>query len=135
MCDIWFTKYHNQNAGGYAQFMPVQATDDGLAQTTTNRQRFYIISVPGISKDHPMIDKLFQPHYGASAEAEAPIIARRRWVLRGNDLPTKAKQAFQSTGIVTIKAGNYDGEYDYTWSQLKGYFRDNLLNVDMTDEL
>jgi hypothetical protein len=135
MCDIWFTKYHNQNEGGYAQFMPIQATDDGLAETTTNRQRFYIIKVPGISKDHPMIAKLFQAHYGASAEAESPVIARRRWVLRGADLPKRAKQLFQKNGVVTVKAGKYEGEYDYTWPQVKGFFRDNLLNADMSDEL
>jgi len=135
MCDIWFTKYHNQDEGGYAQYMPVQATADGLAETTTGRDRFYILSIPGIPTDHPIIAKLFEPHYGAGAEAEAPIIARRRLILRGADLPTKAKQKFQSLGRVVIKAGDYTGEYDYTWPQVRGYLRDNLLNVDMSDDL
>ena len=133
MCDIWFTKYHNQNEGGYAQFMPVQATDDG--QAPNGHGRFYILRLPGVAKDHPLIVKFFEPHYGAGAEAEAPEIARRRWILRGNDLPTKARQLFQSAGIVTIKAGSYEGDHDYTWTQVKGFLRDNLLSVDMSDEL
>jgi len=133
MCDIWFTKYQNSNEGGYAQFMPVQATDDGIAETCTSRERFYLIKFPGIDKGR--VSKYFEPHYGASVEAEAPEIARRRWVLRANDLPLAARQKFQQSGQVIVKAGTYQGEYDYTWNQVKSFFRDNLLSVDESAEL
>jgi hypothetical protein len=36
---------------------------------------------------------------------------------------------------VTVKAGKYEGEYDYTWTQVKGFFRDNLQNANMSDDL
>ena len=134
MCDIWITKYNNSNEGGYSQYMPVQATDDGLYETTTGGgSRFYILSFPRIDKE--AVSKYFQPHYGASAELDAPIIARRRWVIRGSDLPLAARQKLQATNRLTIKAGNYSGEFDYTWNQVKSFFRDNLLNVDESADL
>lgn len=113
--------------------MPVQATDDGIYDTCNEKDKFYVIKVPGIPAER--VQKYFQPHYGAGAEIEAPVIARRRWVLRGADLPAAARQKFQQQGFVTIKAGAYNGPYDYTWPQVRGFFRDNLLNVDETGEL
>ena len=137
MCDIWFTRHNNANQGGYAQFMPVQATDDGLADTVTEqgRDRFYIMRLPGVDKDHSIIKKLFSINYGIDPAEDAPMIARRIWLLRGADLPLAARQTLQQTGMITIKAGDYQGEYDYTWNQVKNYFRDTLLNVDGPGDL
>lgn len=137
MCDIWFTRYNNSNQGGYAQYMPVQATDDGLADTVTDQGRasFYIMRLPGVDKDHSIIKKLFSINYGIDPPEDALMIARRRWILRGADLPLAARQKFQQAGMVTVKVGGYSGEYDYTWDQVKNYLRDTLFNVDGPGDL
>jgi hypothetical protein len=36
---------------------------------------------------------------------------------------------------LTIKVGTYAGTYDYTWTQVKGYFRNQQTGLDETAEI
>ena len=134
MCDIWFTKLDNPLPGGYAAYMPVDVTDDGIYDTCSDygRGRFYLLRFPGIARSRAL--KYLEPHllYGP---VEPEIIARRRWVLRGADIPVKARNLFKSQGFVTIKAGTYAGAYDYTWTQIKAFLRDNVTGLDETEDI
>lgn len=135
MCDIWFTRYDNTKDGGYRQYMPVQATEDGVADTCTQTfMRFYLLRLPGVPVS--VVQKYFSPHYDGIPTAEPTVLFRRRWILRAADLPRAARQKFQQHGFVTIKvAAYYDGPHDYTWSQVKNFFRDNATGLDETGEL
>lgn len=58
---------------------------------------------------------------------------RRRWRLRWADLPAAARNKLTSTGQLVIKAdAAYTGAFDYTWAQVKGFFRDDETNTDET---
>lgn len=136
MCDIWFTRYNNSNEGGYRQYMPVAATEDGVADTCSQTYlRFYLIRVPGVPAER--VQKYFAPHLAGVPDesGDIPTVARRRWILRAADFPLAARQKFQSQGYVTIKVGDYDGPYDYTWSQVKRFFRDNMTGLDETEDI
>lgn len=133
MCDIWFTKHDNPNEGGYRRYMPVSATEDGIADTCAGRTNFYLLRVPGVPVS--AAQKYFEPHLGGGPELEPPILARRRWVLRGSDLPAAARQKMQSQGFLTIKVGSYSGAYDYTWNQVRQYLRDNVTGLDESGNL
>ena len=55
---------------------------------------------------------------------------------QASNVKARAKNKLQDSGELVIKAtASYTGEYDYTWPQVKGFFRDNLLNVDMSDDI
>ena len=61
---------------------------------------------------------------------------RRIWKIRWSDLPLSAREKLQNNGELTIKAvASYTGNYDYTWSQVKTYFRNLQTNTDETEEL
>jgi len=40
-----------------------------------------------------------------------------------------------AAGGLTIKAGDYAGDYDYTWTQIKAYFRNLKTGLDETGDL
>lgn len=61
---------------------------------------------------------------------------RRRWRLRWADLPAAARNKLASTGQLVIKAdAAYTGAFDYTWQQVKGFFRDDETGLDETGDI
>ena len=61
---------------------------------------------------------------------------RRKWQIRWDDLPQEAQDKLENDGELTIKAiGTYQGEYDYTWVQVKQYFRNLETDTDETEDL
>jgi hypothetical protein len=61
---------------------------------------------------------------------------RRLWRLRVDDLPAGAITKFQTDGEITIKASpDYTGPYDYTWSNVKRYFRNQETDLDETADV
>jgi hypothetical protein len=91
---------------------------------------FYLIKVPGISLDK--VRKFIAPEYETFPDENGdPIIYRRRvWQVRVADLPQAVRDKFINNGEVIIKAGAYDGAYDYTWDQVKTYFRNLSTGLD-----
>lgn len=62
-------------------------------------------------------------------------ITRRLWKIRFADLPLAARNKLATQGALTIRVGAYAGAYDYTWAQVKGYFRNQQTNLDETEDL
>jgi len=62
-------------------------------------------------------------------------IIRRLWQIRWASLPLVARNKLASLGELVIKVGLYGGTYDYTWAQVKGYFRNQQTNLDETEDL
>ena len=89
-----------------------------------------VIKLPGVSVHNAILQKYVGRQFvGATGEA----YRRRRWQLRWADLPTAAKTRLQNDGELVIKVGTYSGSYDYTWTQVKGYFRDLQTGLDETE--
>jgi hypothetical protein len=63
------------------------------------------------------------------------VITRRLWKIRFADLPLAARNKLASSGELVIKVGTYAGTYDYTWTQVKGYFRNLKTGLDETVDL
>jgi len=61
---------------------------------------------------------------------------RRLWQVRWEDLPAGAKTKLASTGELTVKAtAAYVGAFDYTWAQVKSFFRNLKTGLDETEDL
>lgn len=86
---------------------------------------WYFIDIPGVPRDHPRIVSLVQPQVGALGRER-----RRQWRLRREDMPAGVVQKFQEEGVVVIQVGSYAGPFDYTWEQVRGYFRDKQSGED-----
>ena len=122
--------------GCYKRGYPVVVMPDGHIWGGDERlPKFVVIKVPGVSVDR--ILKYIQPELEDTPDAngEYHIYRRRLWVVRWAKLPTKAKNRLQKNGELIVKAGDYAGEYDYTWAQIKNYFRNQKTGLDESDEL
>jgi len=114
--------------GAYKRGMAVVVMNDGHAWgREEGLPKFWIIKIPDISK--ATVEKYIQPDTDDS-DPENPVIRRRRlWKLVWEELPQGAKDKLASTGTLTIKAGSYDGAFDYTWAQVKNFFLNTFTNA------
>lgn len=133
MCDIWFTKYDNPSPGGYRAGMPVDITDDGIAETCAARQNFHIVSLPGVPKNDPRIQKYLEPHYQDGPEIDPVTLERRRWRLRLDTIPAEVKARVADKGKVVLKSAAFSGVYDYLWTDIRQYLRDFKTGLDETE--
>jgi len=121
--------------GCYKRGMPVVVMNDGHEWGLEERlPKFVIIKFPMIPKDKVM--KYIDPEPGLDTDGNITIDRRRMWQIRWTDLPLAAKNKIQSAGELTIKATpSYTGNYDYTWIQIKTYFRNLLTGLDEVNDL
>ena len=124
--------------GCYKRGYPVAVYPDGTRWGACEcLPRFVIIKLPGVAVDHPTLVKYIQPEHEDTPDADGnyPTYRRRRWQIRWADLPTAARNRLQNDGELIIKAGSYGGAFDYTWAQVKAYFRDLKTGLDETGDL
>jgi hypothetical protein len=101
--------------------------------------KFAIIKIPGISVDKTV--KYMQPHLvydGLEIDGKTPkmvVHCRRLWVVQWANLPEAAHAKLENTGYLTIKAGEYTGDADYTWEQVKPILRNQSTGQDETADL
>ena len=121
--------------GCYKRGMPVVVMDDGHEWGKEEKlPKFIVIKLPMISKDKVM--KYIDPEPGLDVDGNIVVDRRRMWQIRWADLPLVAKNKIQAIGELTIKATtSYTGNYDYTWTQIKTYFRNLLTGLDEVNEL
>ena len=95
---------------------------------------FVVIKIPDVAGE--AIKKYLAPQYIGLPDANGVVetYRRRLWQIRWTDLPQAVKDKL-ATGVLTIKAGTYSGPYDYTWAQIKGYFRNLETGLDETADL
>jgi hypothetical protein len=111
--------------GSYKRGMPVVVVEDGHEWgSREGLPKFAVLKFPGVSVDR--VQKYIELQFDAQGE----VYRRRRWRVRWEDLPQAARNKLASTGQLVIKAGTYDGTYDYTWEQVRSYFRDQLTGTD-----
>ncbi|OHD24869.1 MAG: hypothetical protein A2Y38_16170 [Spirochaetes bacterium GWB1_59_5] len=117
--------------GCYKSGMIVEVREDTSPRGTLEKwPAFAWITVPGIPAD--TVRKYMQPELSALT---GEVTRRRRWQIRWSELPVGVRNKFQATGQITIKAGGYLGAYDYTWAQVRGYFRDLQTGIDEANDL
>jgi hypothetical protein len=117
--------------GCYKRGMIVEVREDSAPRGTAEAwPAFAWIIIPGIPAE--TVRKYMQPELSALT---GDVTRRRRWQIRWSDLPQAVRNKFQAVGMIIIKAGGYSGSYDYTWSQVKGYFRDLQTGIDEAGEL
>lgn len=124
--------------GCYKRGYPVAVYPDGTKWGNEERlPKFVIIKLPGVPVNNPLVQKYIQPQLEnvPNERGEYPTYRRRLWKIRFADLPLTARNKLATQGELTIKVGTYAGVYDYTWTQVKGYFRNQKTNLDETEEL
>ena len=116
--------------GCYKRGMPVVVMPDGHPWGNEERlPKFVVLKIPMISV--AQVQKYIEP------QIESDVVTRRRlWRIRWADLPALAQSILTTTGMLTIKATEaYTGTFDYTWTQVKVYFRNQLTGLDETADL
>ena len=117
--------------GSYKKGYPVVVVDDGhVWGDMEGLPNFVVIKVPTISI--AKVNKYIMVEYEEDGET---IYRRRIWKIRWDDLPLIARNLLRDNGELIIKAGSYGGQYDYTWKQVKEYFRNQNTGLDETEDL
>lgn len=119
--------------GAYKRGMFVIVMPDGheWGQVERDRGVFALIKVPLVPIDR--VEKYVAQWMDTSEPPQA--IQRRRWRIRWADLPAQAQTLLRTTGILTIKArAEYTGAFDYTWTQVRQYFRNDETGLDETED-
>lgn len=118
--------------GCYKRGMPVVVMPDGHIWGLEERlPKFIVIKIPLVSVDRVL------KYIGEWRDIDnRTVLQRRRWRIRWADLPLAARNKLQSTGELTIKATNaYTGAFDYTWVQIRDYFRNDETLANETGVL
>jgi hypothetical protein len=97
--------------------------------------KFVILKFPGVPVDNLVVQKYLQPQLDDIPGTEVGLnkYRRRLWQIQWDSLPVTAKNKLASTGELIIKVGSYSGEYDYTWTQVKSYFKNLKTNAVETE--
>lgn len=119
----------NNTAHGWERGMPVDIKPDGHQWGTRETlPQFALIKFPGVSANK--IEKYLQQYI-----LNDEVFKRRIWQIRWADLPLAARNKLSTTGQLIIKVGTYAGTFDYTWTQVKTFFRNLQTGLDETEEL
>jgi hypothetical protein len=124
--------------GCYKRGYPVAVYPDGTKWGKEERlPKFVIIKFPGVPVDNAIVQKYIQPELGDTPDINGiyPVVRRRLWKIRFDDLPLIARNKLATNGELTIKVGTYAGTYDYTWTQVKNFFRNQKTGLDETAEI
>lgn len=94
--------------------------------------KFAIIKFPGVSVERAQkyIEEDLDPLF-----TDGRLRRRRVWQLRWADLPNAARNKLANSGQLVIAAGDYSGTRDYTWAQVRQYFRNLVTGQDETGEI
>lgn len=123
--------------GCYKRGMPVVVMPDSHTWGAEERPpKFIVIKIPRVPVD--TVRKYIEPELEDSVgddKKQQQVYRKRMWKLRIDDMPAAAKAKLTEKGALTIRAGTYDGSYDYTWAQVRSYIRNLKTNTDETENL
>lgn len=119
-----------QDAMRYKTGMPVVIMPDGHPWgNAEGPPDFYILKIPGVSVES------VKKYIEEKLDGDGKMLRRRVWQVRVSDLSAATRNKLASKGAITVKAGASSGPYDYTWSQIKAYFRNLDTGLDEDGEL
>jgi len=121
--------------GAYKRGMPVVVMPDGQSWGNEERlPKFIVIKIPGVPVEK--VKKYIDPEYqGLDADGQPVTYRRREWHISWADLPQGVKERILANGGLTIKVASYSGPYDYTWPQVKAYFKGITSGLSETVDL
>lgn len=121
--------------GCYKRGMPVAVMPDGHPWGSEERvPKFVVMKIPLIPVS--TVEKYIASWVDATDPQNPVTIQRRRWRIRWVDLPPSVQNTLLSTGELTIKAtASYTGAFDFTWAQVKAFFRNEETGLDETVDL
>jgi len=96
---------------------------------------FVVIKIPGVPVEK--VRKYIEPQLEDTTDERGryQIYRRRLWQFRLDDLPAAARNKLARDGELTIGVGDYTGDYDYTWTQVRSYLRKLKTGTDETENL
>lgn len=111
--------------------MIVAVMDDGNPWSPTEGlPMFVVIKIPLISVD------AVRKYATVYRSGLSTYLGKRLWQIRYASLPQAARDKLSSEGQLTIKAtAAYGGAFDYTWAQVKQFFRNLQTGLDETADL
>lgn len=117
--------------GCYKRGMPVVVMPDGHPWgLEEGLPKFVLLKIPLIPV--PVVEK----YIAQAVDGNGDVIQRRTWQIRWDDLPAAARNKLQNTGQLVVKAtASYTGSFDYTWAQIKDYFRNTQTLLTENAEL
>ena len=119
----------------YLRGHPVVVMDDGHPWGAEERlPKFALFKFPSVTADR--LTKYLADDTDPSLGITVPTI-RRKWQIRWADLPLAARNTIKASGGLTIlvPAFGYTGPFDYTWTQVKAYFHNNVTGSDETADI
>lgn len=122
--------------GCYKQGMPVTVFADGHSWGREETLPTFVkIKIPGVSIE--TVKKYIEPQVEDAPNADGIYLPYRRrlWQIQWSDLPAAARKKLKNNGELVIKVGSYSGTYDYTWAQIKTYFKNLKTRLAETGDL
>lgn len=123
--------------GSYKRGYIVEVRPDNCEYGTSEvLPKFCVIKLPTIEVERAL--KYMQPET-VEGTIEGMVIEvpfrRRRWQIRWDDLPQEMRDKLTTDGVITVKFPTYHGKYDYTWQEIRNYFRDLKTGLDESGDL
>lgn len=110
--------------------MPVSVMPDGHVWGSGEQPpRFIVLKIPQIGVAR------VQKYIAEYLVGGEPVM-RRLWQVRLGALPPAAIDKLRDNGFLIIKAtAEYTGAFDYTWTQVKTFFRNLQTGLDEIEDL
>lgn len=120
--------------GSYKRGMPVVVMPDGHPWgRREGLPNFIVVKLPGVSAER--VKKYIEAE-STVVDGEVVTTRRRIWRIRFADLPAATRTKLQATGELIIKAdAAYNGTFDYTWTQVKGFWLNTVTGLDETADV
>lgn len=135
--DVINVNKDKDRAGCYKRGMTVLAMDDGHEWGKEERPpKFFIVKMPGIKKDDPIIVEYCQPELKDDPlPNENPRYRRREWQIQtdelSNDLTNKMSN-IQGGGAITLRFNNIGPQKDDEWENFRGKLKNMKTNLRET---
>lgn len=101
---------------------PVHVAEDGQPWGTEERlPKFVVLKLPLVPAARVM--KYVQ---------DEGLVRPRTWRIRWAALPQAARDKLTTVGelVILVPAYGYQGPFDYTWTQVKQFFRNDVTGLD-----
>lgn len=119
-----------QDAKCYKRGHPVVVMEDGhFWGREEGLPKFVVIKIPGVSIEiaRKFIDRVEDDNHN--------MISRRMWRIDVASMPLAARNKLISTGTLIIAGKNYSGTRDYTWLQIRTYFKNTVTGLSAADDI
>jgi hypothetical protein len=135
-CELWIKAVSfahpdatKDSVGRTKRGMVVQIRPDGSPYGSSERlPNYVVIKIPGVKAGE--VSKYLEPQLSAGSVSRARV-----WQIRLDDLSETAKQKLSKEGELVVKAGKWDGKFDYTWEDFQPFIQNLETGLPSTGAL